>query len=239
MVNKVDALHEGRAKNVYWTSDRDKVWVEFKDDIISFDGEKRDVIEGKGAVNAAISILLFEFLEKERIPTHYVEPLGPQDILAEALNMVPVRFTVRNITAGSLAKRMGVKEGITLKTPVLEYYYNNHELNDPMINEYHIEAFDLADIGELRTIKGYCFDINQVLTYKFSDIGLTLVDINLEFGMDKYGQVVLADEISPDTCRLWDVETGQNMDKDLLISDKDRLMEAYNEVLKRLQEDLG
>lgn len=237
MVNKVDMLSEGKAKKVYWTSDRDAVWIEFKDDTTTFDGEKREVFEGKGALNAAISILLFEFLEKERIPTHFIRPLGPQDILAQAVNMVPVEFVVRNITAGSLAKRMGVKEGITLKNPVLECYYKKHELDasPPMINEYHIEMFDLADIGELRTIIEYCFDINQILTYKFADIGLTLVDLKLEFGTDKYDQVLLADEISPDTCRLWDAETGE----DLFGNDNAELYQAYNLVLKRLQNEIG
>lgn len=235
MVNKVDLVYEGKAKRVYWTSERDTVWIEFKDDATAFDGEKRETIEGKGALNAAISANLFEFLERNGIPTHYRNTLSPNDILAEAVKIVPVEFVVRNITAGSLAKRMGVREGIPLKSPIIEFYYKNDALHDPMINEYHIEAFDLADSGEIRTIKDYCLDINSILSFRFSDIGLTLVDIKLEFGTDKYDQVILADEISPDTFRVWDAETGDSMDKDLFRRDLGGLKEAYEEILNRLQ----
>jgi len=236
MVNKIDLVCEGKAKRVFWTSERDKVWIEFKDEATAFDGEKRDTIEGKGALNAAISANLFQYLERNGIPTHYSETLYPNVILAEAVKIVPVEFVVRNITAGSLAKRMGVKEGIPLKSPVIEFYYKNDALHDPMINEYHIEAFDLADSGEIRTIKEYCLDINSILSFRFSDIGLTLVDIKLEFGTDKYDQVILADEISPDTFRVWDAKTGDSMDKDLFRRDLGGLKEAYEEVLNRLQE---
>lgn len=235
MVNKLELVYEGKAKRVYWTSDRDTVWIEFKDDATAFDGEKKAVIEGKGVLNASISTHLFKILQREGIPNHYIETLSPKDMLAEAVNIVPVECVIRNITAGSLAKRMGVKEGITLKSPVLEYYYKNDELHDPMINEYHIEAFDLADSGEVKTIKDYCFDINAILAYEFDKVGLTLVDLKLEFGIDKFGQVVLADEISPDTCRLWDTETGDKLDKDVFRRDLGGLVEAYQEVWKRLQ----
>lgn len=235
MVNKVNLLYEGKTKRVYWTSERNTVWIEFKDEATAFNGEKRETIEGKGALNAAISANLFEYLERNGIPTHYLEMLSPSDMLAKAVKIVPVEIVVRNITAGSLATRMGVKEGITLNSPIIEFYYKNDAVGDPMINEYHIEAFNLADSGEIRTIKDYCLDINSLLSYKFSEVGLTLVDLKLEFGTDKYDQVVLADEISPDTCRLWDAETGENMDKDLFRRGLGGLTEAYQEVLKRLQ----
>ena len=235
MVNKVDLLCEGKVKKVYWVSERDKVWIEFTDNAAVFDGEKRESFEGKGALNAAISVNLFEYLERNGIPNHYNETLSPSDILAEAVKIVPVEFVVRNVTAGSLAKRMGVREGIALDDPVIEFYYKDEALQKPMINEYHIEAFDLADAAELRTIKDYCLDINSILSFRFSDIGLTLVDLKLEFGTDKYDQVILADEISLDTFRIWDAETGDSMDKALSGSDVSKAKEVYEEVLRRLQ----
>lgn len=235
MVNKVDLLYEGKAKKVYWTSERDAVWIEFKDDATAFDGEKKAVIEGKGTLNASISGYLFQLLERQGIPTHFLETLGPRDILAKAVKIIPVEFVVRNIAAGSLAKRMGVREGLELKSPVLEFYYKSDALHDPMINEYHIEAFELADMGEIKTVKDYSMDINSILSYAFSDVGITLVDFKLEFGLDKYDQVVLADEISPDTCRLWDAESGDKMDKDRFRRDLGGMTEAYQEVWKRLQ----
>lgn len=235
MVNKANLLCEGKAKKVYWSSERDKVWIEFSDNATVFDGEKREAFEGKGALNAAISTNLFEYLDRNGIPNHYCETLSPTDITAEAVRIIPVEVVIRNITAGSLAKRMGVKEGISLDTPVIEFYYKSEELHNPMINEYHIESFDLADAGELKTIKDYCLDINSILSFRFSDIGLTLVDLKLEFGTDKCDQVILADEISLDTFRVWDAQTGDSMDKDLSGKDAAEVKKVYEEVLRRLQ----
>lgn len=235
MVNKLELVYEGKAKRVFWTSERDYVWIEFKDDATAFDGEKKEILEGKGLLNASISTHLFKILERDGIPTHFVETLSPNDMLAHAVNIIPVEFVVRNITAGSLAQRMGVKEGEKLDSPVLEFYYKNDALHDPMINEYHIEAFNLAASDEVRTIKDYSFDINSFLSYEFSRVGLVLVDFKLEFGIDKFGQVMLADEISPDTCRLWDAETGGKMDKDRFRRNLGGVIEAYQEVWRRLQ----
>jgi len=235
MVEKLRLIHEGKAKKVYSTTNPYLLWLEFKDDATAFDGLKKGTIKDKGILNAAISTLLFELLEKEGIPTHFVRKLSSRELLVEAVKIIPVEFVIRNITAGSLAKRMGVEEGIELKRPILEFYYKNDALNDPMINEYHIEVFELAERYHIEKIKDYAFQVNEILSRMFQKVGIVLVDFKLEFGVDTKGNVLLADEISPDSCRLWDAETGEKLDKDRFRRDLGRVESAYREVLKRLQ----
>lgn len=236
MANKLDLLYEGKAKRVFKTSDPDALWLEFKDDATAFDGEKHEVIAEKGVLNAAISTYLLQYLERNGVPTHYMNTISSTEMMVKKLKVLPVEFVIRNIAAGSFSKRLGIKEGTPLKSPILEFYYKDDALHDPMINEYVIEALDLARKDELLTAKEYAFDINDILIYKFRDAGITLVDFKLEFGIDFDGQVVLGDEISPDSCRLWDEETGEKLDKDRFRRDLGGLIEAYKEVLRRLEE---
>lgn len=236
MANKLELLYEGKAKKVFKTSDPDAYWMEFKDDATAFDGEKKEVIPEKGIINAAISTHLFDVLERSGVPTHFLGTLSPREMMVKKLKMIPVEFVIRNIAAGSFAKRLGIKEGTELKSPVLEFYYKNDSLHDPMINEYIIEALELGEDHEIATAKEYSFDVNDILSYEFREAGLILVDFKLEFGIDFDGQVVVGDEISPDTCRLWDEETGEKFDKDRFREDLGGLIEAYREVLRRLQE---
>jgi phosphoribosylaminoimidazole-succinocarboxamide synthase len=237
MANKLDLLYEGKAKRVFKTSDRDALWLEFKDDTTAFDGQKMEILDDKGILNAAISTHLLQVLEKNGVPTHYISTISPREMMVKKLKMLPVEFVIRNYSAGSFSKRMGIKEGVPLKSPVLEFYYKDDALHDPMINEYIIEALELAEKDEVLTAKEYCWDVNDILSYEFRDVGITLVDFKIEFGIDNDGQVVLADEISPDSCRLWDEETGDKMDKDRFRRDLGGVIEAYREVLGRLQSD--
>ncbi|HBT20753.1 MAG TPA: phosphoribosylaminoimidazolesuccinocarboxamide synthase [Peptococcaceae bacterium] len=235
MVQKLQLLHEGKAKKVYSTNNPHELLLEFKDDATAFDGQKKGRIREKGALNLAISVLLFEYLEKENIPTHFIKKISTTEMLVKAVKIIPVEFVVRNWTAGSLAKRMGIEEGIKLKKPILELYYKNDELRDPMINEYHIEAFELAERQHIEKAKEYSFAVNDALIRLFESVGIILADFKLEFGIDSKDEVVLADEISPDSCRLWDAKTMEKLDKDRFRRDLGRIEEAYREVLKRLE----
>ena len=237
MANKLELLYEGKAKRVFKTSDHDALWLEFKDDATAFDGEKKDVINDKGVLNAAISTYLLELLERSGVPTHFMMTLSPREMLVKKLKIIPVEFVIRNVAAGSFSKRMGIKEGTPLKSPILEFYYKDDALHDPMINAYVIDSLELAGKDEILTAKDYCWDVNDILSYEFRDAGITLVDFKLEFGIDFKGQVVLADEISPDNCRLWDEETGEKLDKDRFRQDLGGLLDAYREVLRRLKEE--
>ncbi|MFP4661420.1 MAG: phosphoribosylaminoimidazolesuccinocarboxamide synthase [Halanaerobiales bacterium] len=235
-MNKKEMLYEGKAKKVYITDDSDKVIVKFKDDATAFNGEKKGQISKKGVINTAISNIFFKLLEEKGIPTHLIEVLSEDEVLVRKLEIVPVEVVMRNIAAGSLAKRLGLEEGTDLKQPVLEFYYKDDDLGDPMINEYHIYAEDLASKEEIETITDLAFKINDIL-YKFlADRGIDLVDFKLEFGRDSSGKIYLADEISPDTCRFWDSESKEKLDKDRFRRDLGKVEDAYQEILDRLSD---
>lgn len=228
-----EQLYEGKAKKVYRTSDPKVYQVYYKDDATAFNGLKKGQIKDKGYYNNQISAIFFKMLAEKGIPTHFVEMDGERSMLVKTLEIVPVEVVVRNITAGSLAKRVGKPEGIRLATPVLEYYYKSDELGDPMINEYHIAAFGFATAQEMKTIAELSLKINAILVEYLTPLGIDLVDFKLEFGRHD-GQILLGDEISPDTCRFWDTRTQEKMDKDRFRRDLGKVEEAYQEVLKRL-----
>ncbi|MCG0278732.1 MAG: phosphoribosylaminoimidazolesuccinocarboxamide synthase [Thermanaeromonas sp.] len=238
MVEKKEFLYEGKAKRVYRTGDPDLYLVEFKDDATAFDGLKKGTITGKGEVNARMSALLFQVLERRGIPTHFVELVGPREIVVKALRIVPVEVVVRNVAAGSLAQRLGLEEGTPLKSPVLEFYYKSDELHDPMINEYHIAALELATPDQVELMKSYAFKVNEILSQVLELAELILVDFKLEFGLH-HGSILLGDEISPDTCRFWDRNTREKLDKDRFRRDLGKVEEAYQEVLQRITEAVG
>jgi phosphoribosylaminoimidazole-succinocarboxamide synthase len=235
IMEKIEMLYEGKAKKIYSTEDTDKVIVEYKDDATAFNGEKKGQISEKGKLNAKISTIFFELLEQKSIPTHLVEQLNETDVLTKKLDIILVEVVMRNIAAGSIAKRLGLEEGIELKKPVLEFYYKSDELGDPMINEYHIYAEELASKEELDTIKDLAFKINEILVEFLADKGIDLVDFKLEFGKGTDGKVYLGDEISPDTCRFWDSKTKKKLDKDRFRRDLGEVEGAYQEILKRLE----
>jgi phosphoribosylaminoimidazole-succinocarboxamide synthase len=225
--------YEGKAKRVYATDDSDKYIVEFKDDATAFDGKKKGTIHDKGILNNRISAHFFEMLEKQGIPTHFEKLLSDREMLVKAVEIIPVEVIVRNIAAGSLAKRLGLEEGTPMKRPVLEFCYKSDELGDPMINHYHIYALGLASEEEMKVIEDIALKVNSILVEYLKPRNIELVDFKLEFGRYK-GRVILADEISPDTCRFWDADTREKLDKDRFRRDLGNVEEAYREVLKRL-----
>lgn len=233
-MEKRDMLYEGKAKKVYATEDENLVIIEYKDDATAFDGKKKGSICSKGIVNNRVSSVLFGELEKQGIPTHLVKLINGRLMLAKRLTIIPVEVVVRNKVAGSLAERLGLEEGTPLSSPILEFYYKSDELHDPMVNDYHILAMGWAAREQLEKMKEMAFKVNQVLRSFLRDRGMELVDFKLEFGLHR-GQVILGDEISPDTCRLWDVQTGEKMDKDRFRRDLGREREAYIEVLQRIE----
>ncbi len=232
-MEKRNLLYEGKAKKVYDTEHPDFLIVEFKDEATAFDGLKKGVIVNKGVLNNKISSLLFTVIEEENIPTHFVRQLSERDMLVKKLNIFKVEVVMRNIVAGSLSKRLGLEEGIQLSSPVLEFYYKNDELHDPMINEYHIRAMGLATSEEMVRITDEAIKTNTVLSNYLRKKNILLVDFKLEFGSHK-GVILLGDEISPDTCRLWDLETKEKLDKDRFRRDLGKVTEAYEEILKRI-----
>ncbi len=227
-------MYEGKAKIVYELLDQpDRVLIQYKDDATAFDGTKRGQIQGKGQVNNQVSAIAFELLESQGISTHFLHVASDTEMVCKRVTIIPVEVVVRNIVAGSLAKRLGIQEGLELDEPVLEFYYKSDELHDPMVNTYHIRAMKLASDEEMSTIENMALRVNQVLQPFLLDKGLLLVDFKLEFG--RYGgTVILADEISPDTCRFWDTKTRQKLDKDRFRRDLGGVEEAYQEVLRRL-----
>ncbi|MDD5681120.1 MAG: phosphoribosylaminoimidazolesuccinocarboxamide synthase [Candidatus Omnitrophica bacterium] len=233
-MKKLKQLYEGKAKKIYETDDKDLYIQEFKDDATAFDATKRGTIIGKGVVNNKISARLFELLEKKGVKTHFVKLLSDREMLVKRLEIVPVEVTIRNIVAGGMAKMLGLEEGIRLKEPVLEYHYKKDALHDPLFNEYHIRALGIATDKELKKIDEYSFKINGELRKFFAAKDLELVDFKLEFGRHK-GEILLGDEISPDTCRLWDMKTQKKMDKDRFRRDLGDVEETYQEVLRRVQ----
>jgi phosphoribosylaminoimidazole-succinocarboxamide synthase len=234
VVEKRDLIHEGKAKKVFKTDDPSAIIHEFKDDATAFDGKKKGQILGKGSVNAQISSVLFQLLESQGIKTHYRELLDDRNMLTDMLKMLEVEVVVRNIAAGSLAKRIGYDEGTPLKKTIVEFYYKRDDLGDPIINEDHIAELGIASIDEVEQMRQMGLRVNQILTQFFSQLGLILVDYKLEFG-DRDGELILADEISPDTCRLWDERSGERMDKDRFRRDLGRVEDAYQEVLGRIK----
>ncbi len=232
-MERTTQLYEGKAKKVYLTDNDDVVLVSYKDDATAFNGIKKGTILGKGVVNNRCSNHLFKMLESKGIPTHYVEEINDRETFVKKVKIVPLEVIVRNIAAGSLSKRLGIPEGTKLARTVLEFSYKNDDLGDPMINDYHVFAMELATEDELDTIKSYALKINEILTDYLKDINIELIDFKLEFGRYK-GQIILADEISPDTCRFWDSKTGEKLDKDRFRRDMGGVEEAYQEVLARL-----
>lgn len=233
-MKKLDQVYEGKAKKVFATDNADAYIVSYKDDATAFNGLKKGTIEGKGAINNRVSNHIMRMLETKGIPTHLIEELSDRETLVRKVMIVPIEVIVRNIAAGSLSKRLGLPEGTKLASTVLEYSYKNDELGDPFINEYHVAAMKLATKEELATIAAYSFKINEILTAYFADLGIDLIDFKLEFGRTGDGRIILADEISPDTCRFWDSKTGEKLDKDRFRRDLGNVEGAYHEIMRRL-----
>ena len=233
-MEKTEQLYEGKAKKVYATEDPNLVIVSYKDDATAFDGTKKGTIVGKGAINNRMTNVLMQKLENNGIPTHFVEQLNDRETLVKRVRIVPLEVIVRNISAGHFASRYGVKEGIVFEEPVVEYSYKNDELHDPLLNDDHAIALKLATREELGTIRDYALRINKILRGILQEAGVTLVDFKLEFGKTVGGVLVLADEISPDTCRFWDSKTGEKLDKDRFRRDLGNVEGAYEEMSRRL-----
>ena len=233
-MEKRDKIYEGKAKIVYNTDDPDLVIQYFKDDATAFNAAKKGTVVNKGIMNNKISTKLFEFLMKEGIETHFVKQLSDREMLIKKVEIVPVEVIIRNRAAGSLCRMLGLEEGMKLKSTVLEFCFKRDDLNDPLINETHIKALNLATEEEIATIKEYTLRINVLMTKFFASLKLELIDFKLEFGRYK-GKIILADEISPDTCRLWEVGTGKKLDKDRFRHDLGNIEEAYQEVLSRVE----
>lgn len=231
---KTEQLYEGKAKKVYATNNEELVIVDYKDDATAFNGEKKGTINNKGIINNRVTNHLMKMLEKNGIPTHLVEEISDRETIVKKVTIVPLEVIVRNIAAGSLAKRIGLDEGVKLGKTVLEYCYKDDDLGDPMVNEYHIMAMDWATKEELDLIAGYSFKINELLAAYLKDLNIELIDFKLEFGKTTDGTIVLADEISPDTCRFWDSTTGEKLDKDRFRRNLGGEEDAYKEIMKRL-----
>ena len=233
-MEKREQLYEGKAKKVYATDDSDLVIVSYKDDATALDGLKKGTIVGKGVINNQMTNRLMTRMEKAGIPTHFVKELSERDTLVRRVSIVPLEVIIRNLSAGHFASRYGVEEGIVFPEPTIEFSYKNDELHDPLLNAYHAVALGLASWKEIELIKRYAFAVNTALKAFWADCGVTLVDFKLEFGKTAQGQIVLADEISPDTCRLWDARTGEKLDKDRFRRDMGGVEDAYAEVMRRL-----
>lgn len=232
-MEKRDQIYEGKAKIVYNTDDPGLVIQYFKDDATAFNAAKKGTVANKGIINNKISTKVFEFLADEGIPTHFEKRLSDREMLIKKVEIVPVEVIIRNRAAGSLCRILGLEEGMKLRSTVLEFCYKRDDLNDPLINEYHIRALDLASDEEIATIKKYTLKVNELMTKFFAGLNLELIDFKLEFGRYK-GEIILADEISPDTCRLWEIGTGEKFDKDRFRYDLGNIEEAYQEVLNRV-----
>ena len=233
-MEKKEQLYEGKAKKVFATDDPNLVIVDYKDDATAFNGEKKGTIAGKGAINNVMSNHMFQLLEQQGVPTHFVEQLSDRETVVKKVSIVPLEVIIRNISAGSFAKRYGVKEGIVFGEPTFELSYKNDDLGDPLMNDYHAIALGLATRAEIEQIKGMAFKVNEVMKQYFDTLNVTIVDFKLEFGKTADGTIVLADEISPDTCRLWDKTTGEKLDKDRFRRDMGGVEEAYQEIMNRV-----
>lgn len=232
-MEKREKIYEGKAKILYATDSPDYVIQYFKDDATAFNAAKKGTIHDKGIINNKISTRIFEYLQDNGIPTHFEKILSEREMLTKRVQIVPLEVIIRNTAAGSLCRLLGIEEGRPLASPVLELCYKEDKLNDPMINEYHIRALKLASDEDLETIKKYAFKINDLMIKFFGSLNINLIDFKLEFGKFK-GKIILADEISPDTCRLWDAKTGHKLDKDRFRRDLGNIEEAYQEVLSRV-----
>ena len=232
-VTKGEQLYEGKAKKVFATSDPDLVIVDYKDDATAFNGEKKGTIRGKGVINNKMTNYMLSLLEKEGVPTHFVEELSDRETLVKKVEIVQLEVIIRNVAAGSFSKRMGVPEGKELLTPILEYSYKNDDLGDPFINDYYALALGVATREELDTIAEYAFKVNDFMKKFFKEHNIDLIDFKIEFGRF-HGKILLADEISPDTCRFWDSTTHEKLDKDRFRRDMGGVEEAYQEMMKRI-----
>lgn len=237
-MEKKEQLYEGKAKKVFATEDPELLIVAYKDDATAFNGLKKGTISGKGIINNQMSNRLMSMLESKGIPTHYVRELSQRETLVKKVQIVPLEVIVRNISAGSFSKRYGVQEGIVFQQPTIEFSYKNDALGDPLLNTRHALALELATQEEIATIEDYSFRINEALKSFWLSCGVTLVDFKLEFGRLQDGTIVLADEISPDTCRLWDSKTGEKLDKDRFRRDLGGVEEAYGEIMRRLEANI-
>lgn len=233
-MEKKEQLYEGKAKKVFATDDANLVIVDYKDDATAFNGEKKGTITGKGVINNVMSNHMFQLLEQQGVPTHFVEQLSERETLVKKVSIVPLEVIIRNISAGSFAKRFGVEEGVVFDEPTIEFSYKNDELGDPLMNAYHAIALKAATREEIETIKAMAFKVNEVMKQYFDTLNVILVDFKLEFGKTADGKIVLADEISPDTCRLWDKTTKEKLDKDRFRRDMGGVEEAYQEIMKRV-----
>ncbi len=233
-MQKLEQLYEGKAKKVFATDDENLLIVSYKDDATAFNGLKKGTIVGKGVVNNKVTNHLMQLLEKEGVPTHFVEELSDRDTVVKHVSIVPLEVIIRNISAGSFAKRFGVEEGIVFDEPTIEFSYKNDDLGDPLMNAYHARALKLATAEEIETIKAMAFKVNEVLKAFFKAVNVDLVDFKLEFGRLNDGTIVLADEISPDTCRFWDSTTHEKLDKDRFRRDLGNVEDAYSEMMRRI-----
>lgn len=233
-MEKKEQLYEGKAKKVFATDDKDLVIVSYKDDATAFNGLKKGTIAGKGVINNKMSNFLMQILEKQGVKTHFVEELSERETLVKKVKILPLEVIIRNISAGSFAKHYGVEEGVVFDEPTIEFSYKNDDLGDPLLNEYHALALKLATKDEIALVKSMAFKINEVLKEYFKKLNVTLVDFKIEFGKTSDGQIVLADEISPDTCRFWDSTTGEKLDKDRFRRDLGGVEGAYQEMMRRL-----
>ena len=233
-MKKLEQLYEGKAKKVFATDQPDLVIVDYKDDATALNGKKRGTIKGKGAINNMMTNRLMQMLEKNAVPTHFVEEISDRETVVKKVSIVPLEVIIRNVAAGSLSKRLGIPEGTPLRKPVIEYCYKCDELDDPMVNEYHIAAMGWATDEQMKLIAEYALKVDSVLIRFFKEINVELIDFKLEFGVTSDGTLVLADEISPDTCRFWDATTHEKLDKDRFRRDMGGVEEAYIEMARRL-----
>lgn len=233
-IERTEQLYEGKAKKVYATNDENLVIVSYKDDATAFNGLKKGTIAGKGAINNKMTNYMFKLLEKEGIPTHFVEEINDRETIVKKVSIVPLEVIVRNVAAGSFSKKLGIEEGTPLKTPTLEFSYKNDDLGDPFINDYYALGLGLATKEEIDLITKYAFMVNDFMLKFFKELNIDLIDFKIEFGKTADGTIILADEISPDTCRFWDSTTHEKLDKDRFRRDMGGVEDAYQEIMKRI-----
>ncbi|KHD85429.1 phosphoribosylaminoimidazolesuccinocarboxamide synthase [Heyndrickxia ginsengihumi] len=232
-------VYEGKAKRLYETEDEHVLLVEYKDSATAFNGVKKAEIDGKGQLNNEITSLIFQWLDQKGVKSHFIRKVSEREQLVKRVTILPVEVVLRNVVAGSMAKRLGLEEGTPLLSPIVEFYYKNDDLGDPIITEDHALLLEIASEEDLQFLREQALIVNQALQQLFSDIGVRLIDFKLEFGRDEQGSILLADEISPDTCRLWDKETNQKLDKDVFRRDLGNLTDVYQEILKRLRGEIS
>lgn len=233
-MEKRDLLYEGKAKRIYQTNEENVLWVEYKDEATAFNGEKKDTIEGKAKLNNQITSIIFEKLKEAGIPNHFVEQLSETEQLVQKVKIIPLEVVTRNIVAGSLSKRLGIEEGVALDEAIVEFYYKDDDLGDPLVTEDHIRVLNVATKEQLDELRRLGLQVNNVLIDLFKEVNVRLVDFKLEFGITDAGEILLADEVSPDTCRLWDIDSNQKFDKDIYRRNLGSLQDAYQEILNRL-----